>query len=456
MKLRDVWIGAVAYFVLFSFLGADRYVAHRSAEDFGIFYQSIASAFSGFHNTIEGASHFTVHFSPVLYLLAPLVWATHSGLPLVFVQAAANACVAPALFLIARKRVDERVALWIGSIGFFYPPLWGVTFTDFHENGLVPATMVWMIYALDARKFRVAFALAVLALCIKEDQAIFLALFGAGAFIFYRRGGEQAGWRWSLWTVTLSVVAFAAFFEIIRPLAGASGPWHPSVFYTLTKPDAARGFAVGLSDRLGYLMLAFAPLAFIPFRSVFLLGAVAPFAEVLLSRAPVTYTMGQHYAAVWIPYVLVAFVLAACRLQREKPRTARTALRVAFAAAAIIFAIANPLHPKYFLRAPDIRDAQLDRFIASLPEQIDVGTQEEAFTHMGFYRYATLGMEQYPQYALFDWNFPDSNWVVRDGPRILAAVKTGRYQIERSQDNIVLYRRVGAKPAGLPDASPAW
>ncbi len=454
--LKRAWWGALAYFVLFSMLGADRYLAHRSAEDLGIFYQSIASAFSGFSNTIEGASHFTVHFSPILYLFAPLLWLTHSGLPLVFIQAAANACVAPALFLIARKRVEERAALWIASVAFFYPPLWGVTFTDFHENGLVPATIVWLLYALDARKFVAASLLAIAALCIKEDQALYLVILGAFAFFYFRRRGERAGQRWALTTAGLSVVAFLAFFALVRPLAGATGAWHPAVFYTVTKADAGVTPLQGVAARLGYLLLAFAPLAFVPLRSRFALLAVAPLAEVLLSRAPVTYTMGQHYAAVWIPYVLVAFVLSACDLQVRSPSAARIALRAAFTVTAIILCVANPMHPGYFLRVPRAKDAQLDAFITSLPRNIDVGTQEEAFTHMGFYRGATLGFEQYPQYALFDGNFPDSNWVIRDGEKIKAAVAAGRYKVVRTQDGITLYERVGPKPRDALASSPAW
>jgi len=454
--LRRIWLGSLAYFFVFFLLGADRYLAHRSAEDLGIFFQTIASAFSGFSNTIEGASHLTVHFSPILYLFALPLWITHSALPLVAVQAAANACLAPALYLIARKRIDERAAAWIASIGFFYPPLWGVTFTDFHENGLVPATIAWLIYALDARKFKLAFAFALVALCIKEDQAVFLAFLAVLSLIDYWREGDTAGKTWALLTIASSAAAFIGFFTIVRPLAGAHGGWHPAVFYTHTKASAITTPLRNLTDRLGYLVLAFAPLAFLPFRSSFLILSVPAFSEVLLSRAPVTYTMGQHYAAVWIPYVLVAFVAAACELQTSNPGVARRALRYSYAACAIILLIANPLHPKYFLRMPRVADTQLDQFIAGLPHDIDLGTQEEAFTHMGFYPSATLGMEEYPQYALFDWNYPESNWVMRDGPKIKTEVSHGGYRVVRSENGIVLYERIGPKPRTALRSSPAW
>lgn len=454
--LVRIWAGSALYFLVFFALGADRYVAHRSAEDLGIFYQSIAGAFSGFGNTIEGASHFTVHFSPVFYLLTPAVWIFHSALPLVAVQAAVNACVAPALFLIARKRVPEQTAFWIAALAFVYPPLCGVTFADFHENGLVPATIAWLLYAVDARKFVLASILALVALGTKEDQALFLATLSAFAFAYFSRRVELAGKRWALGLLAVCVITFAGYFLIVRPLAGATGGWHPTVFYTQTQADVDTSVLRAITDRAGYLLLAFVPLAFLPFRSRVLWLAVPPFAEVLLSRAPVTYTMGQHYAAVWIPYVLVAYALGACSLYRDSPRIAPRPVAAAFVLCVLNFIVANPLHPKYFLRVPQAKDAQLDAFIATLPAGIDVGTQEEAFTHMGFYPHATLGMEGYPQYALFDWNYPDSNWVIRDGPKIERDVSRGRYRIARRENGIVLYERVGAKPPGAATASPAW
>lgn len=451
-----MWTGAAVWFAVMFALGTDRYVAHRSAEDLGIFYQSIASAFSGFHNTIEGASHFTVHFSPILYLLAPLVWLFHSALPLVFVETALNACVAPALFLIARKRVPENAALFVASLAFLYPPLCGVAFADFHENSLAVPVVVWLLYALDARKFGLAALLGAAALAIKEDQALFLAVAGTAAYGYFSREGDETGKRWSIAAVLISLATFAAYFTVVRPLAGAGGGWHPAVFYTQTQADVDTSWVRAFTDRAGYLVLAFAPLAFLPLRSRVLLLAAAPFAEILLSRAPVTYTMGQHYAAVWIPYVLVAYVLAACALHHRKPPVARGAVLAGYAVSLLILAIANPLHPKYFLRVPRPQDAQLDAFIATLPTNLEVGTQEEAYTHMGFYPRATLGMEQYPDYALFDWNDPDSNWVVRDGPKIRAEVRKGRYRIVREDRGIVLYRRTGPKPAQARTTSPAW
>ena len=73
---RLVAVATVAYAAVFFALGVDRYVTYHSGADLGLFTQTIASAFHGFDNTVEGTSHFAYHFSPILYLLAPPLWLT--------------------------------------------------------------------------------------------------------------------------------------------------------------------------------------------------------------------------------------------------------------------------------------------------------------------------------------------------------------------------------------------
>ena len=42
------------------------------------------------------------------------------------------------------------LAAFAACIALVYPPLVGVAFTDFHENGFAPAAIVWLAWALDA------------------------------------------------------------------------------------------------------------------------------------------------------------------------------------------------------------------------------------------------------------------------------------------------------------------
>ena len=172
--LRDgaLWAAVAAYAVIFFALGYIRYAAHRNFVDLGIFTQTAASAFGCFCNPIEG-SHWAFHFSPILYVVGAVVHLWHSALALVAVQAIAGALTAPPIYGIVRRYADRKTALLAAFVVLLYPPLAGVVFNDFHENGLAPAAIAWLLWAFDGGYVAATLVFAALALAIKEDQAHF-------------------------------------------------------------------------------------------------------------------------------------------------------------------------------------------------------------------------------------------------------------------------------------------
>ncbi len=103
------------------------------------------------------------------------MWLGRTPLVLVAIQAVATALTVPPLFLIARRRVPEPLAAWVAAVALLYPPLAGVAFSDFHENGFAPAATLWLLWAVDARRWRAAAAFVAVCLAIKEDQAPLVA-----------------------------------------------------------------------------------------------------------------------------------------------------------------------------------------------------------------------------------------------------------------------------------------
>jgi uncharacterized membrane protein len=91
---RVLWLGCLVYAVVFTSLGYLKYAVHRNLVDFGIFQQTIASAFNCFCNPIEG-SHWAVHFSPVLYPVAIVLALVRSPITLIALQSVAGALIAP-------------------------------------------------------------------------------------------------------------------------------------------------------------------------------------------------------------------------------------------------------------------------------------------------------------------------------------------------------------------------
>ncbi len=385
------------------------------------------------------------------------VW--HSALALVAIQAIAGALTAPPIYGIVRRRADHKTGLLAACVVLLYPPLAGVIFNDFHENGLAPAAIAWLLWAFDGGYVVATLAFAALALAIKEDQALFLAAGGAiGAFAFRR---DPLRMRLAVVVAVASAAVFVLYFAVIQPHANANPNWAPMRFYgwgwSAPLDGLAPTIASALLQRAGYLMLAFVPLLFIPFRSRAIVLAILPLIEVLASRMSTTFTMGSHYAGVWIGYVFFAFALAIAAIARSEARRAHRLLYWCIALCVLEFAVADPLHPGYFLYAPAVRDARLDRFLRSLPPDIDVATQEEAYTHRAAIDpNATLLPESPSQplracYVLIDEDYPDSVRLIETRPYLPKITRA--YEIARRDGAISLYDSRACRAASPPARS---
>lgn len=442
MRDRYPWILALVYAALFTWLGSIRYSVHRNFVDFGIFAQTVSSAFGCFCNPIEG-SHWAFHFSPILYLVAALVHVWHSPLALIAVSAIGGALAIPPVYALVVRTGDMWSARLAALAVFLYPPLQGLTFNDFHENALAPAAVLWAFWAFDAGRLVIAVIAAIVAMCVKEDQAIFMAIAGAAAAWQYRRSPKGTAGA----IIAVSGVAIAAaFFFVIQPHAAANPNWQPVRFYAWSSGDAQSLVPRGILERLGFIALVFVPLLFLPFRSRILWFALAPFAEVLLSRMSTTYTTGSHYAGAWIGYVLAAFAFAVRELP---PNRVRRLVAIACALCIVELAVANPLHPGMNLRAVQPRDIALDRTLAGLPRDISVATQEEAYTHLALDDPNARLLPENDRdpidacYVLIDRAFPQSPRLQEYGAAFAALAGSGTYALVQHRDSIELYRRRG-------------
>lgn len=429
------------YAIVFSLLGANRYATYHSGADLGLFAQSIDTAFRGFHNTFEGGSHFAYHFSPILYLCAPLLWAAHSDVVLAVVQAVATALIAPALYSIARRRTSERNAAALACIALLYPPLQGVTFTDFHEVAFAPAAVAWLLWALDARRFSLAYVFLAVVLSIKEDQAPAMAFLGIAALAYFAPRRERRGIVFGGVAIAGSLACFAAYFLVVRPLAGSPEQWRPEHFYDWIGYTRALPLDRQIVGRITYLLEAFVPLALIPFRSRLLVLSLPGFVEVLASREPLTYTMGQHYAAAWVPYVLVAFVVAGAKILTPADRKSVVWVRASAVLCLIVTIFLSPLHLWHFLRKPQPQDAATDALIARIPRDAGVGTYDEIYAHLGFFPNAQVGLQGTPEYVLMDSRYSSVAWDTNWLPLLRRDIRAGTYAPVAENDGVILYRR---------------
>lgn len=410
----------------------------------GIFAQTASSAFGCFCNTIEG-SHWAFHFSPILFVAGALVNVWRSALALVALQAVAGALTIPAIYGIAARHTDRRTARFTAAVVWLYPPLAGAIFNDFHENGLAPAAIAWLLWAFDGGYVLWTIVFALIALSVKEDQALFVAIAGAIGALAYRRDAVRA--RLAAGIAIAAAAVFAIYFAVIQPHAVAAHAWAPTRFYAWTAHDWKALFPGGVLARLGFFVLAFLPLLFVPFRTAAVLCAIAPLGEVLASRMSTTYTMGSHYAGAWAGWVFYAFAVGVAAIWRQSPGRAYRTLYWCIALCVLEFAVANPLHPKFFLHAYRSQDAALDRFLRTLPPGVSIATQEEAYSHLAAVDDAATLLPETAQgtvsacYLLTDSDFPDSPRLQEAGPLVKRLARTGIYTVVRSEGGITLYKR---------------
>jgi uncharacterized membrane protein len=437
---RSVWVAVSVYAIVMTALGIDRYVTYHSGEDLGVFVQAIADAAHGMHDQGELGSHFSHHFSPILYLCAPFLLIAHSPTALIAIQACAGALTAPAIYLLARRHVDERLSTTAAIVTLLYPPLIGVTFTDFHENGFAPAVLAWLLYAVDARRFGLAAIFAILALAIKEDQAYILLLLGAGYAVWSAVHKDKAGAIFGASLSLASAFVLILFFAIILPLSGAAGlNWFVFANYLTTIHGTATGWTA-VFGRLTYLIEAFAPLLFLPLRSPWVLLALPGFVELLSSRWPITYTMGQHYAGVWIAYVLAAFVMALANIAQKNRRLAQSLATWCIGICVAVNIVASPAHWGHFLGWRTSHERALDRTLALIPTGASAGSVDEIFVHMSLNPKAQAGYNGALDYLVVDSTYDSQGWRDVFRPQLQRHLALNRYHLVSSDDGVLLYR----------------
>ena len=438
---RALAAACAAYAIALTLLGVNRYATYHSGADLGEFVQTIATPFAGFGDTPEGGSHFLHHFSPLLYLCSPVLLLTHSPIALIALQAIAGALVAPAVYLLVRKRAGTRLALLAAGVTLLYPPLVGVTFTDFHENGFAPAAIAWLAWAIDERRWGWAALFVAIGLAIKEDEALMFVLLGAGFAVWARRRGDVALFRFAAVSALAGALTLVLFFAVVRPLAGGHDTWFALGY--ITNAEAHQDGLAAVLGRLGFLLEAFVPLCFVPFCGWRVLIAVPGLIEVLSSRWSITYTMGQHYAGVWVGEMLVAYALALAALALE--RGPRFASRLAVASLAICLlnlSLDSPTHWRHYLGPVTAHDRVLDAFVASLPPDAAVGTHDEIYSHLGFDPNARNEWATLPEYVLVDDTYPSPEWQQTGRKQLDELVRRGVYVLLRSDDGVELYRRL--------------
>ncbi|MCL5283629.1 MAG: DUF2079 domain-containing protein [Armatimonadetes bacterium] len=192
-----VCTGILAYAVFYGFLSVRRVIRlEAGAFDLGIYDQAIwqIAHFQHLFSTVRGMNLFGDHFTPILFLLAPLYWFFPEPQGLVVFQAIALALGAWPIYRIARRHsvspfLATGLALsYLMAPALAYPPLF-----DFHPNVLAAPLLLFAIDSVERENYRIFVVWITLALLCRQDIALSVAVLGLAIILrtFSIRGNNH-------------------------------------------------------------------------------------------------------------------------------------------------------------------------------------------------------------------------------------------------------------------------
>jgi len=451
--VRKVLWAAGAYVIFFGALAVWRWHVWSYGQDTGGFTQMILNTFHGFYNRMESRSHFGSHWSPILATLLPLVAVTRSGLSLQLVQVVLAASSAIPLYLILKPRAGDALAFRCALLALLYPPLIGVAASDFHEIAFLPAVALWLAWAADNARWGWLAFFTLTAVMIREDVCLFLSVIGLGLLVYaalVRRAREA----WIGAALALpAVLILSLYFEVLAPRFGG-WPFGEFYQYTFAHGPAALAATIVLHPftglaaivtlgRLTYALEALAPLAFLPLASWWSLTALPAFAVVTLASYSGVWRMGEHYAALWIPGVLLGACMALARVNERHGQKAALRWSTAALAVSILMLLAfSPVHPMYAIRAPYADRENARRAMACVPLAASVSTHEQWYSQFaGHYAAISPNLDPASEYLVYGMDFNNPVFAQKTLPVLRSLVATKRYVVICRFGNVMAYRR---------------
>jgi uncharacterized membrane protein len=351
-----------------------------------------------------------------------------------------------------------------------------VAFLEFHEIVFYPAIAIALVWAADRERWIWFGVLTALGAIVREEVCITFCFAGIVLTIvaMVRRGGARRGLFFfeprtpralALAGAALAAVnaaALAFYFLWVIPRVGL---WQPSHFYDYTFAKGPVAVVIAIlthpaylgqiinGGRIGYLLEALAPLAFLPLFSPWTLLALPGLAEIVLSSDAITWRMGSHYAAVWIPWALIAAAQVLVRLDASSAAAGRRGVRAIAILCALFWIAFNPLHPLHYLR-PFYPHDHVEALAARVPPGAGIITHDEWFTRIAIDHPKATVFEYTPHtYALYADDYPSAYYRDVEKPALEAALRDGRAHEIAREGSVALYaiEPTAAAPPSRPE-----
>ena len=371
------------------------------ALDLGLFTQTLKYSLEGklLYTTIDQASYFADHFSPILLLLVPIYWLFPNAVTLLVVQAVAAGASVYFVYLLTRSfKFSHRTGILFQILFCLNPLLWGLLLFDFHPEVLAIPALLYMFYGMINKNDLAIYTGFFIALLTKETIIVILGILG-----FYRLVEhyikEKTINRQALFIFGTSIAFYS--FAIFTAYAASSWEMPKMLQYSsyrysyieLPLLQAVSAYFENLLNRNTIFMVAayLAPFGLLPLGS---LRWAAPGLFILLINISSTYP-GQNsifyqYAAPALPFLFTAFLASlqslkakqqlVVQLTRVTPRIATYGI-IALMVISVSYttSAATRIH---LLEVPNEHDQNVKQVISHIPDNVTVTAQKRVFPHI--------------------------------------------------------------------------
>jgi uncharacterized membrane protein len=169
---------------------------NTQAFDLGIFDQALWLVSHGQTPfvTVRGLHRFGDHVEYLLYLLAPLYWVWDHVHAALIAQTFAIALGAPAVFLIARRRIGYVAGILFALVYLANPSVLNLNLDHVHAEAFGATALLFAYYFAIEGRFGWMLLLCMLAMSCKEDVAITTSAFAL--YVAWRWGRRRKEMRW--------------------------------------------------------------------------------------------------------------------------------------------------------------------------------------------------------------------------------------------------------------------
>lgn len=401
-------IAVIIYFAVFSSLSILKYASYNMpSPDLHTFENVLWNTANGrffLNDHWDGANFLGIHTSFILLLLLPFYMLAQSPITLLLLQTLAIALGALPIFLFAREKLKSEFAGFAFVLAYLlFPALQFINLREFHpEVFAIPffGLAFWFLHKKNYKPFGLMLALA---LACKESYALVGAFLGVYVFFKHSKKIGAIVFAGSVVWFVLATSVIIPYFSVtgdylfVKQYSNLGNSFTEIALSPILKPvEFAK--TILIPQKLGYLFMLFAPLAFLSLFSPAILIALPAIMQNLLSSNPYYSSIYFQYNIEIIPFIFFSAVCGICSLSKRFRERNRQALAIALLLAVITTSFASsaffgpsPLGMLNPFESPGKFDASkysvsdctkdIDRALSLLPKDSSISANPFAFSH---------------------------------------------------------------------------